>query len=445
MYGTRQIFCRPTYSGKICLCTAKLIWRPGLKAEIISIGTELLLGKTVNQDAAIIAGALADIGVDLLHMQTVGDNAARLEQALELASKRSEIIITSGGLGPTDDDLTKTVAAKFAGVPLVEYPEAVLRLKEYFGDRPMSVNQMRQAYLPAGSTMFPNSVGTAPGCATPFGEGRFVILLPGPPVELKAMLEQSAIPFLLSMTDSVIQAFDIRTFGIGEGVAAERIADLMQMANPTVAPYASGGEMFVRITAKAPDRERAVRLARPIVEEIRARLGDVVYGENVTSLEEVVLDLLLSSKKTIATAESCTGGLLAKRLTDVPGSSGAFQMGLVTYSNPAKEKLLGISPDLLLEHGAVSPQVAIAMAENMRRLAGSDFAIGITGIAGPDGATPEKPLGLVYIALADAQKSWSYEMKPRGRYLGRAWVRERAASTALDLLRRALTNLDIIN
>ena len=414
-----------------------------MKAEIISIGTELLLGQTVNSDAAIIAAALATLGMDLLHVQTVGDNPERLGKALELAASRSQIIFTTGGLGPTDDDLTKTAVAKFSGAPLVEYPEAVISLREYFGDRPMSANQIRQAWLPAGSILFPNSVGTAPGCATPIANGGHVILLPGPPAELGAMLEQSVIPFLQTLSNSAIHSIDIRTFGIGEGAAAERIADLMQGANPTVAPYASGGEMFVRVTAKAKDRESAAALCRPVVAEVRARLGDVVYGENLPSLEAAVLERLLETGQTVATAESCTGGLLAKRLTDLPGSSAAFLMGLVTYSNAAKERLLHVPQAMLSEYGAVSPQVAIAMAENMRMLSGADFALATTGIAGPTGATPEKPLGLVYISLAAAQKTWLCEMRPHGRYAGRSRVRERAASTALDMLRRRLANLEI--
>lgn len=414
-----------------------------LKVEIISIGTELLLGHTINRDATILARAVAELGFDLLHVQTVGDNPGRLAQALELAASRSGIIITSGGLGPTDDDLTKSAVASFAGVPLVEYPEAVERLKEYFGARPMSANQIRQAFLPAGSIMFPNAVGTAPGCATPLPDGSYVIMLPGPPRELSAMLEASVKPFLMGFSDSVIHSIDIRTFGIGEGAAAERIRDLMQSANPTVAPYATDGEMFARVTARAGSRQDACDLCAPVVEEIRGRLGDVVYGLNAPSLEAVVFDLLLKSKKTVATAESCTGGLLAKRVTDLPGSSAIFQMGLVTYSDQAKESLLHVSGELLKEHGAVSPEVARAMAENMRELSGADFAVGITGIAGPDGATATKPLGLVYIALANSETTWLHELRPQGRYLGRAWVRERASSIALDMLRRVLTGLEI--
>lgn len=414
-----------------------------MKAEIISIGTELLLGRTINSDAAILARQLAQLGFDLQHLQTVGDNAERLAEALELAKTRSDIIFTTGGLGLTDDDLTKATVARIAGVELVEYPEALAQLKEYFGARPMSANQARQALLPAGSHMFANKVGTAPGCAVPLESGGYIVLLPGPPSELEAMLEDAVIPFLASLSDASINSWDIRTFGIGEGAAAERIRDLMQSSNPTVAPYAHGGEMFVRVTAKAKDKDAAFALASPVISEIQSRLGDVVYGVNAESLEAAALKALLSQKRTIATAESCTGGLLAKRLTDLPGASGAFLLGVVSYANTAKERILQIPANLLEEFGAVSPQVARSMARNVREIADADFGIGITGIAGPDGATPEKPLGLVFIALASSTQTWAYAMQPQGRYLGRVWVRERASSIALDMLRRALNGLEI--
>lgn len=413
-----------------------------LKAEIISIGTELLLGRTVNSDAAIIARSLSSLGIDLHNIQMVGDNPGRVADALKLAASRSQIIITSGGLGPTDDDLTKSVVAKFTGRPLVEYPEAQASIRDYFGSRPMSANQARQTFFPQGSTLFPNSVGTAPGCATPLHDG-YVILLPGPPGELAAMLEASVIPFLSSLSDTVISSVDVRTFGIGEGAAAELVRDLMQADNPSVAPYASEGEMFLRVTARAANEAEANALCAPLVREIRARLGDVVYGLNVPSLEAVVLELLKAAKMTVATAESCTGGLLAKRLTDLPGSSAVFNMGLVTYSNRAKEQLLKIPGELVERQGAVSAEVANAMAANMKKLAGSDFAIGITGIAGPDGATSDKPLGLVYIALAGPERIWLRQMRSQGRYPGRAFIRNRASSVALDMLRRALTGLPV--
>lgn len=412
-----------------------------MKAEIISVGTELLLGHTINTDGAIVARMLAELGIDVLHMQTVGDNPARLGDALRAASSRAELIITTGGLGPTDDDLTKNVVAAFAGVSLVEDADALLRLKEYFGSRGMSANQSRQALVPAGATVFHNATGTAPGCAVPFGSGSFVIMLPGPPKELEAMLVASVKPFLQQLSGATIFSTLIRTFGIGEGAAAEKIQDLMAGSNPTVAPYAHGGEMFVKITAKAADVNTARALCQPLVAEISSRLGEVVYGVDVASLEEVVLRQLLVQGKTIATAESCTGGLLAKRITDLPGSSAIFHLGVVTYANSAKEKLLNVSSAMLEQFGAVSPQVAEAMATGIRRVAAGDLGIGITGIAGPDGATETKPVGLVYIALSTPEQCFVRVMQAQGRYLGRAWVRERAASTALDMVRRYLTGL----
>lgn len=412
-------------------------------AEIISVGTELLLGHTINSDAAIIGRELASLGFDLVNAQTVGDNSQRLAAALKLAASRSDIIFTSGGLGPTDDDLTKSVIADFAGVPLVENSEALGRLKEYFGERKMGENQFRQAFLPEGAVMFTNTIGTAPGCAVATNSGKIVVMLPGPPAELKSMLEQAVRPYLLDLSTSVIHSTIIRTFGIGEGDAAERISDLMANLNPTVAPYAHGGEMFVKITAKAKAVADAEALCQPVVQEVRNRLGDVVYGQDVDSLEQVVVRELINTGRQIATAESCTGGLLAKRITDQPGASEVFQLGLVTYASAAKEKLLAVPKTLLCEHGAVSPQVARAMANSARELAESDFGVGITGIAGPDGGSANKPVGLVYIAFASAGECLVHEMRPWGKYLGRQWVRERAASMALDMVRRYLFGLPI--
>lgn len=414
-----------------------------MKAEIISIGTELLLGHVVNSDAAIIGRELAALGLDVVNMQTVGDNPERLLDALSLAASRADIIITSGGLGPTDDDLTKTTVARFTGRELVQSQEALAMLREYFGSRLITPNQMNQALFPAGATILPNNVGTAPGCAVPFGENGFIILLPGPPSELTRMLEEAVRPFLLSLSDSVIHSINIRTFGIGEGAAASLISDLMQSANPTVAPYASRGEMFVRVTAKARTAEQAKHLAEPVIADIRRRLGDVIYGTDVDSLEEAVVRRLLAGRTSIATAESCTGGLLAKRITDVPGASEIFQLGLVTYSNQAKTDLLGISSLLLSEVGAVSPEVARAMAASVRKLAKSDIGIGITGIAGPFGGTPQKPVGLVYIALDCEKGCYLHKLEPLGRYLGREWVRERASGIALDMVRRLLDGLPV--
>ena len=414
-----------------------------MKAEIISVGTELLLGHTVNTDATLVARELSALGMDLLQVHTVGDNPQRLEKALREALERAEVVITTGGLGPTEDDLTKETVALVAEAPLEEHADSMARLREYFGTRPMSANQAKQAMLPRGSVAFPNLVGTAPGCATPAGEGRWVLMLPGPPSELLPMLHDSAVPFLRSMSGSVISSFMVKTFGIGEGVAALRIAGLTGSANPTAATYAGDAEMFVRVTAKAQDAAAAEALAAPMVAEVRKLLGHFVYGVNVAGLETVVVQELALQGKKLATAESCTGGLLAKRITDQPGASDVFGYGMVTYANEAKERLLGVPHDMLCAHGAVSPEVARAMAHGARKYSGADYGIGITGVAGPGGGTPQKPVGLVYIALSDAEHVWLRVMRPQGRYLGRDWTRRLASSHALDMLRRRLADLPV--
>lgn len=414
-----------------------------MRAEIISVGTELLLGHTVNTDAAHVSRALSALGLDLLQVHTVGDNGGRLESALREALGRAQIIITTGGLGPTDDDMTKETVAQVTGCPLEEDADSLRRLRDYFGDRPISANQLKQAYLPRGSVVFPNDAGTAPGCAVPAACGQWVILLPGPPSELLPMLENSVVPFLQNMTDSVIASFMVRTFGIGEGTAALRIADLTEGVNPTAAPYAGDAEMFVRVTAKAANAEAAEALAMPVVNEVRTRLGDVVYGVNVTGLEAVVVEGLRLRGQSLATAESCTGGLLAKRITDQPGSSEVFGYGLITYANEAKTRLLGVPEELLARHGAVSPEVARSMAAGVRERYGADYGLGITGVAGPGGGTESKPVGLVYVALSHGQDVWLRELRSHGRYLGREWTRRLASSHALDMLRRRLAGLDV--
>ncbi|WP_300882180.1 competence/damage-inducible protein A [uncultured Desulfovibrio sp.] len=412
-----------------------------MKAEIISVGTELLLGHTINTDAAHVARELSALGVDLPYVHVVGDNAGRLEEVLREALRRSDLVITTGGLGPTDDDLTKETVARVTGAPLEEHSASLEQLREYFGSRPMSANQRKQALLPRGSVAFANAVGTAPGCAVPTGDGKFVLLLPGPPSELLPMLREHAVPFLQRHTRGAIASFMVRTFGIGEGAAEMRIKDLTGGANPTAATYATEGEMFVRVTAKAADAAAAEALAAPLVEAVRRRLGDVVYGVNVASLESVVLPELIRRGQTLVTAESCTGGLLAKRITDQPGASAVFGTGLVTYANEAKTALLGVPEAMLRAHGAVSAEVARCMAENARVRYNGDFGLGITGIAGPGGGTPEKPVGLVYIALSAADGVWLRVMRPRGRYPGRDRIRNRAVGHALDLLRRCLFDL----
>ncbi len=424
----------PLFRGKV--------WNT-MNAEIISVGTELLLGHTINTDAAFVARELSAIGVNLLFACTVGDNPGRLRSALEEALGRSDVVITTGGLGPTEDDLTKETIAEVAGAPLVMHEDSLRRLKEYFGSRPMGENQRKQAMLPEGATAFPNEVGTAPGCGVRTAAGRLIIMLPGPPSELLPMLTKFVMPFLQNGSRAVIRSHMIRTFGLGEGAGALKIADLVGAANPTAATYAKENEMFVRVTARAESEEAAEALCAPVVEDICRRYGDVVYGVDAENLESVVVRLLGERNMHLATAESCTGGLLAKRITDVSGASQVFDLGLVTYANEAKMRLLGVPAALLEQYGAVSEPVARAMAEGVRRVSGSELGIGITGVAGPTGGTPEKPVGLIYIALADGTETRVRVMRPLGRVHGREWLRDRATGTALDMVRRYLSDLPL--
>ena len=414
-----------------------------MNAEIISVGTELLLGHTVNTDTTIVARALSDLGINLLYACTVGDNEGRLKLALEQALQRSDLVITTGGLGPTKDDLTKETIADVAGKPLVEDPDSMERIKQYFKGRYCGENQLKQAFLPKDCVVLPNDVGTAPGCVVTTNQGKMIMMFPGPPSELKPMLHNYAVPFLQDIEQSAIYSDNIHVFGKGEGAVAEEIAAYIDGQNPTVATYAKDGEMFVRVTAKAGTKEEAALLCEPVTKEIVAILGDVVYGVNVDSLEQTVVNRLLSRGETVATAESCTGGLVSKRLTDIAGVSEVFEMGACTYSNRIKHLLIDVPNDMLAEYGAVSEQVAKAMAEGVCKTAGSTYGIGITGIAGPGGGTEEKPVGLVYIGLTDGTKTWVKKLGgTKTVERSRDYYRTLSASTALNMLRRYLQGLN---
>ena len=386
-----------------------------MQAEVLSVGTELLLGQTVNTDTTIVAKALSMLGIDLLYAAVVGDNVKRLE---------------------------KTVAAA-AGKALALHEPSYKRLMEYFARGGLSENQIKQAMLPEGCTVLQNDNGTAPGCAFQTAAGKLVVMLPGPPSELEPMLQNYAVPYLAQFQSAVIASHSVHVFGRGEAAVAEMIADLTENSNPTAAPYAKEGEMFVRVTAKAATQAEADALCAPVVEEIRRRVGSFVYSVDVDSLEALVVDALRAAGKTLATAESCTGGLLAKRITDVAGSSDVFEMGCVTYANRVKEKLLGVPHETLEAHGAVSEETARAMAEGIVRASGADIGVGITGIAGPGGGTAEKPVGLVYIALSDGKSTWVAKRQPAGRMKSREWHRHCAASKALDMVRRYLAGLPV--
>ena len=414
-----------------------------MNAEIISVGTELLLGQVVNTDTAIVAQELSALGINLLYSAVVGDNVERLRHAVDTAISRSELLIMTGGLGPTTDDLTKETTAACAGKKLVLHQPSLERIQNYFNEKHVSENQEKQAWLPEGCTVFQNDNGTAPGCAFQAQSGCTLIMLPGPPSELEPMLKNYVVPFLKRGQEHVIVSHNVHIYGRGEAPVAQLLDDLMNGENPTLAPYAKEGECYMRVTAKAPTVEEADEMCRPLIEEIRRRVGDFVYSVDVESLEELVVGELAAQGKTLATAESCTGGLLSKRITDVAGASAVFHMGVVTYANQAKEDLLGVSHETLERWGAVSSQTAREMAQGIVRRSQADLGIGITGIAGPDGGTAEKPVGLIYIALSDGERTWVTKRHPIGRTKSRAWHRHCAASQALDMVRRYLEGLPV--
>lgn len=412
-----------------------------MNAEIISVGTELLLGHTVNTDTAYVARELSPAGINLLYSCTVGDNPERLRAAVELALSRSDVLITTGGLGPTGDDLTKETVAAAAGRRLVMDGESLRRIEKYFIGRVLGETQKKQAMLPEGCTVFPNDNGTAPGCGFTADGGQRVVMLPGPPSELIPMLKNYAMPYLAGGENAAIVSRIVRVFGLGEGNVAEQIDDLCACPNPTAATYAKEGEMFVRVTARARDEKTAAAMCAPVVDELKKRLGSYIYGVDVESLEEAVVRELAARRLTLAAAESCTGGLLSKRITDIPGASDVFHMGCVTYANEVKTMLLGVPEETLRKYGAVSPQTAEAMARGIREKSGADYGVGVTGVAGPGGGTEEKPVGLVYLALCGPDGVRIRRMNPGGRTKGRGYVRNLAASNALDMVRRSVLGL----
>ncbi|MBR2972718.1 MAG: competence/damage-inducible protein A [Clostridia bacterium] len=373
-----------------------------MKAEIIAVGTELLLGQIVNTNARDLASGLSDCGVIVYYQTVVGDNPGRLKQAIADAYERVDLVILTGGLGPTKDDLTKEIVAEYFGKKLVLDQPSLDRIQGYFDrmGREMNETNKKQAYMPEGCIILENNCGTAPGLIVEEG-GKIAILLPGPPKEMNPMFEEKVKPWLSGKTGSTIKSRTLKMTDIGESNMAAEVSDLMEGENPTVAPYAKEGESELRITAMAKTEEEADGLIEPVAKEIYARLGEYIYGEDDTTLVEALVKKLIEKKLTISTAESCTGGLIASEITSVAGSSEIFGSGYVTYANSAKMKMLGVKDKTLADHGAVSEQTAKEMAEGARAASGADIAVSVTGIAGPGGGTPEKPVGLVYMALAD--------------------------------------------
>ena len=409
-----------------------------MRAEIISVGTELLLGQIVDTNAAYLSRILSELGVTIYRRTTIGDNMERLLAALREALDAADVVITIGGLGPTMDDITRDGLATVFEDPLKTDEAYAESLRRFFESRGMPVldSNLRQALVPVRGRSLPNPHGTAPGLLFET-ESKAGIALPGPPNEFIPLVDTYVAPYLREKTGNVgtIRSLVLRVAGMGESLVEDRVKDLMQDSNPTVAPYAKLGEVHLRVTANAPTAEEAERLIRERAARVRERLGSAVYGENDDTLEKACVELLTARGRTLSTAESCTGGLVAQRITDIPGSSAVYLGGVVAYSNEAKTDLVGVPDDMIARVGAVSEEVARALAEGARARFGSDYGIGVTGIAGPSGGTLEKPVGLVYLALAHPAGSEVRRFEFHG---ARPVVRHRASQTVLNMLRLSI-------
>ena len=410
--------------------------------EIISVGTEILLGHITNTDARDISEMLSRIGINVKYHTVVGDNPERLRACVETAKSRADIIITTGGLGPTCDDLTKQILAETFGLKLVRDEKEVQWLYDYITNkRNFTPNNLSQAMVPEGCTVFHNQWGTAPGCAFQ-AEGKTVIMMPGPPVECVPMFRTYGVPYLRSLSDEEIVSHSVRIFGIGESAVDDMFANEMNaMVNPTMAPYAKECDCLLQITAKAGSEEEAENMMAPVIEHVKERLGDVVYGMDVECLEEAVFPLLKERNLTFATAESCTGGEIAKRFTDIPGASTVFLGGAVVYTNEGKARILGLDPHMIEEKGAVSREVAVALAEHVRDLTGADIGIGVTGLAGPDGDGVHE-VGTVFVSMAVEGQTYVRALK-LGQTRTRSFIRRMSGNHAYDMMRRWLTGLPV--
>jgi len=409
-----------------------------MNAEIVAVGTELLLGQIVDTNSAEISQALAELGINVYYHSSVGDNSIRLAAVLAQALTRSDVVIVTGGLGPTEDDITKEALAGVTGRALKMHPAAKRHVESFFAasGRTMTENNLRQAMVPEGGEILDNPRGTAPGIYLKVG-GKHVFCVPGVPTEMRTMLRESVMPRLAALRGSgEIVSKTLRFYGIGESALETEVKDLLKGDNPTVAPYAGLGEARLRVTARAESAEAARRMMEPVVEEIVRRVGAYIYGYDDDSLESVTGRKLAERGMTLAVAESCTGGLVAHRITNVPGSSAYFTRGWVVYSNEAKVSELGIDPKLIEAHGAVSEEVAKAMALGALERSGASVAVATTGIAGPGGGTPEKPVGLVWFAVAVAGgEVRAHSRRFRG---SREDIKWRSASEAINLVRTVL-------
>jgi len=413
-----------------------------MTAEILAVGTELLMGQIANTNAQYISQKLAELGICVYFHSVVGDNPARLEETLKRALDRSDIVITTGGLGPTKDDLTKEVIAKTMNRELVFHEEVLEKVRDFFmrKHRIMVKNNEKQAYLPDNCLMIPNLNGTAPGCIIEEGK-KVIIMLPGPPKEMQPMFCDTVFPYLKQKKELVLVSKMLKIFGIGESEMESRLIDLIdKQDNPTIAPYVSQGEITVRVTARCANKEEALQILNPVVNEIKDRLGSLVYAEEGESLEQVVFNLLKEKQLVMATAESCTGGLLAGKITSLPGASEIFEQGYITYANKAKINDLGVLEETINKFDAVSNETALEMVNGLKKKTKASVCVSITGIAGPDGGTPEKPVGLVYIGLSVLDKVVCKSFELMG---DRERIRHDACMRALDMIRRLILGLDV--
>ncbi len=418
-------------------------------AEILCVGTELLLGDIVNTDAAFISRRLAALGINQYYQGVVGDNPARLEYALTLSLERSDLVILTGGLGPTYDDLTKETAARLMGRKLYMHEESLARMMARMNryGHPITENNKKQALMPEGAVVFKNNYGTAPGLAIEDEEkGKIIILLPGPPRECEPMFSEEVEPYLRGFSDHILFSKNVNIFGMGESKVEDTLRDLMTgSTNPTLAPYAKDGEVLLRVTASGKNEAECAELCDKMIEKIRAaEVGAYIYGVDAGSLENALVSLLTERKLHIACAESCTGGLVAKRITNVSGASAVLDGSIVTYSNEVKEKFVNVSRETLEAHGAVSRETAIEMARGVRKLFGADVGVSTTGIAGPTGGTPEKPVGTVFVGVSTESFEEVRELHVGNGLQPREYVRHVSSSNALDLARRAVLNPNTI-
>jgi nicotinamide-nucleotide amidase len=407
-------------------------------AEILSVGTELLMGQISNTDAQYITKRLNDVGVNVYYHTVVGDNPQRLKQSVSLALSRSDVLITTGGLGPTKDDLTKETIAQALGLKLVLDECSHDKIRVFFErvGKKMMDNNLKQAYVPEGCTIIPNNNGTAPGCLIE-KDGKTVIMLPGPPKEMIPMFEESLLPYFTKKTGQIIESKMLKVFGIGESEMETKILDIVEaQSNPTIAPYVNQGEIVIRVTARCKDRNSANQMINPVIDKIRDRLGIMLYALNGESMEEVVVGRLLADDIDISLAESCTGGMLASKLVNVPGVSKVFEHGFITYSNQAKMDVLSVSKKTLDSFGAVSRETAIEMVKGLLARTKTRAGISITGVAGPD-PDDNRPKGNVFVAVSLDNELECIELKLNGN---RERIRHMACLNALDLLRKMIIN-----